>query len=42
MDYVVGVLVLVVVAAIGLGLVIIHHENAPGMRPSMAAARRAA
>ena len=40
MDYVVGVLVLVVVAAIGLGLVIIHHENAPGMRPSMAAARR--
>jgi hypothetical protein len=39
-DYVVGVLVLVVVAAIGLGLVVIHHENAPGMRPSMAAARR--
>jgi hypothetical protein len=39
-DYVVGVLVLVVLAFIGLGLVVIHHENAPGTRPSLAAARR--
>ncbi|HEU5416335.1 MAG TPA: hypothetical protein VFV41_01505 [Streptosporangiaceae bacterium] len=41
MDYVVGVLVLVVVIAIALGLLVIHHENAPGTRPSLAAARRA-
>jgi hypothetical protein len=39
-TYVVGVLVLIVGGAVVLGLVVVHHENAPGARPSLAAARR--
>jgi hypothetical protein len=41
LDYVVTTLVIVVGGAIVLGLMIVRHENAPGTRPSLQAARRA-
>jgi hypothetical protein len=39
MDYVVTTLIVIVLLAIGLGILIVRHENEPGTRPSLRAAR---
>jgi hypothetical protein len=39
LDYVVTTLIIVVAIAIALGLLVVRHENAPGTRPSLQAAR---
>jgi hypothetical protein len=39
MDYVVTALIIVVVLAVSFGVLIVRHENEPGSRPSLRAAR---
>jgi hypothetical protein len=39
MDYLVTTLIVVVLLAIGIGILIVRHENEPGTRPSLRAAR---
>jgi hypothetical protein len=39
MDYLVTTLIVIVLLAIGIGILIVRHENEPGTRPSLRAAR---